>query len=235
MIEVTECPICGEPLEQNARQFLSKPIFVGSIDELSFQMSGFVTYAKCSGCGTFAQSPRMVDEDIERYYRSGKYRQWLNIDQKALDKDEDLRALCDAEILRKLIGEVESHLDIGASQGFFLERMAAKKQSGVELYNHLSKGKYPVNQEFELVSAIHVLEHVPYPVEFLKNIASYSKKYLVIEVPSDESKGGWGRLAHLFHFPSDVFFLLAGKIHFKIIAILHTPHTMVIMERQQDA
>jgi hypothetical protein len=238
MIEIKSCPICGAELQPNAKHFTGKPFFTADVG-VSFNVTAFIIYSLCPNCGVFVQSPRMNDEDIHKYYADGMYRAWLGVSPAILDIDEDKRADMDASLLRALLGPIQSHLDIGSSRGDFLKYMGAEHQDGIEPnqdYNQNNLAEiFPdleqIDGLYDLVSAIHSMEHSTNPGQMLRDMSSLSKKYVVVEVPSDKSPGGWGRLAHTFHFPEETIAYMAEKVGLKIIAIVHTPHTLVVMEK----
>jgi 2-polyprenyl-3-methyl-5-hydroxy-6-metoxy-1,4-benzoquinol methylase len=185
----------------------------------------------------------MDDEDIRRFYGEGWYRKWLNMEQKAMDDDEKRRAQLDATIVKDFIGaSIGSHLDIGASRGFFLNEVDAKvkyavepnreyvTQKNVSVYSDITEIR---NEQFDLVSALHSLEHSTNPRVFLLEACLKVRDggHLLIEVPSEQSPGGWPRLAHTFHFPTWTLFHMAARLHLTIKHLLFTPHTLVIMEK----
>lgn len=239
MIDVTTCPICGSELVRNARAFFGAPFMLLKTD-VTFNGSAFVRYSRCETCGLYVQSPRMTDEDIERYYGTGLYRAWMNLPVEAMDDDEYMRAAHDASLVVKLLGVPASHLDIGSSRGHFLQLVKSPVQVGVEpntSYNINEQATVlprmtDVTGEFELVSMIHSLEHVTDPMSVLRSALSLSSRWLLIEVPSEQSKGGWGRLAHTYHFPEETFSYIAESLSCKIKLLHHTPHTFVILEKE---
>jgi len=89
--------------------------------------------------------------------------------------------------------EVKSHLDVGCGTDGLMDRIEEKygcESEGVD-YNPnfvLSHKRYnevsEVERQYDLVTAVHVLEHSPDPINFLREIVRVSKKYIAIEVPS---------------------------------------------------
>lgn len=247
MITVTRCPICGaDELDLEGKRFMSNPTFNVEVEGIEFAACAFVKYVHCRTCGVFIQSPRMADEHIAMYYKNS-YRRWTGVPVEVMDKDEELRASQDAGMITKLIGidHPLSHLDVGSGRGSLLRWVGAVSQVGVEMnatYNtNPSAIVYPTLEnlyedseagEFELVTAIHYLEHTTDPLYTFKMMAELSRKYVVVEVPSEESKGGWGRLAHTFHFPEETLMFMADQAGCEIKVIYHTPHTFVLMEKK---
>jgi SAM-dependent methyltransferase len=89
------------------------------------------------------------------------------------------------------------------------EAAFARDEQGVPvLTSTLEDSGLPMHA-FEVVSAFHVLEHIPQPTDFLRSIARWAKPggHVVIEVPNFDSRarqrseqfGGWRLLAPLEH------------------------------------
>ena len=91
--------------------------------------------------------------------------------------------------------EINSHLDVGCGNEILMQLIEEKfncsvRGEGVEYdtrfmesrkcYTHISE----VTKTYDLVTAIHVLEHDPNPLQFMKHMVSLADKYIVIEVPS---------------------------------------------------
>jgi hypothetical protein len=54
---------------------------------------------------------------------------------------------------------------------------------------------------------------------------------LIVEVPSNESKGGPYRLAHLYHWPTAAAFEHTAKLAgLRIVKHITTPHNLFILE-----
>ena len=129
-------------------------------------------YSICT-CGGLFQNPMLTDATIEEFYK-GAYR--------TIHPDifrSDRRA---ARISPHLPSRVGSMLDVGCSSGALMKlaKEAGWQVAGVEpnkasrklaeqlgiVYSALAD----VDKTFDLVSAIHVLEHVSAPLAFLRQI-----------------------------------------------------------------
>ena len=189
------------------------------------------TFVICPACGLVAQSPRMSDERIAQYYSSGLYRQTLGISIEDMDADEKRRALDVAVWLDKCGIMPNSHADIGASRGYLLQEVGADIQEGYDVNPKYAVSKYPPIEDdktFELVTSIHVLEHTTDPMRELDWYRSLSEKYVLIEVPSINAKGGALRFAHLWYFPPKVLADMMVKCGMEIVEIDESSNTRIL-------
>lgn len=196
-------------------------------------------YFLCQNCHVIFQNPRMSDQELNKFYSEGYYRRLLNMTDEERDNDEMYRAKVDLDIINKSVGKVKSHLDVGCSRGYLLELVKADFKAGVEsdVNNVTAKGVKVYRQisevpskSFDLVSALHTLEHVPDPKSFLEDMIKLVHKNgsLVIEVPTWKSPGGPLRLPHLFHFEPDVLKLMCQEVGLKVLHVEFTPHLLLI-------
>ncbi len=153
---------------------------------------------KCTECSFVFDSPRPTFSEIQNFYsQEDQYESWLN--------EESSRDALWERRLKKIALQQSSGslLDIGTGIGQFLHH--AKKHftvAGTEVSTNavsiaqsryglsLFKGKieeYPETDTFDVVTAFHVLEHVPDPTEFLKKCHSLLNQNgtLIIAVPNE--------------------------------------------------
>jgi len=144
----------------------------------------------------------------EKYYSNVRYGNspTKNSSKTSLDsKDKEITTLAlDDDIRRaiqfKKIIKNKDVLDFGCGWGKFLNyvKKDAFKVTGVELrnecikninknYKNISvfKNIEETNKKFDVITAFHVLEHIPFQVKTIKKIKSYLKPNgkLIIEVP----------------------------------------------------
>ena len=89
------------------------------------------------------------------------------------------------------------------------EAAFARDERGVNVITSTLEDSQLPMQAFDVVSAFHVLEHMPHPTDFLHSIARWAKPggHVVIEVPNfggrarlrSEQFGGWRHLRPLEH------------------------------------
>lgn len=182
------CPICGSDTRE---QFVVlRPTERSEGHKIQWWM--------CE-CGMLYLSP--CRQNLTEHYRNG-YRTAIYGQEAPTERDikiQRMRADYLVALLRDNIplSDIATHLDIGCSTGALMERIRYDyhcETTGVELTEaHVAycreRGltvlqEYPHGEEFDLVTMIHALEHLPHPVEYLKNIRS---TWLLVEVPNAEA------------------------------------------------
>lgn len=246
MITLKFCPICGnDQITQYQRFGIAPRVAYEVMPGVNVNAVVMTHYFICQNCKTIFQNPRLSDSELDNFYSQGYYRRTINSTDEEMDRDEAYRAKFDAEIIKKRIGKVTSHLDMGSSRGYLLEAMGANVKVGVELnVNYVKvKGvavyadtKQIPQKSFDLVTAIHVLEHVSAPVEYLRTMAQFAgtSGHVVVEVPTWKSPGGPLRLAHLYHFEPDVLKFLCTQVGLTVLHVEFTPHLMVICKADNN-
>lgn len=245
MITLNLCPNCGS---DNISKFASGITLASGIFEVMPGVPAdsaiFSDYDSCKICGLVFQNPRMSDLEIAKFYSQGYYQRIINMNEEEKEVDEKKRAENDSEIIKKNLGKVESHLDIGCGRGYLLSAIGAKIRVGVESEeSRVKRGKLIVYKDlddikegkFDLVTAIHVLEHVSSPAGYLNNITKFLKNEstLVIEVPSEGSPGGPLRLAHLYFFDRQVLERICDSVGLVVVREYLTPHLVVFCKLKE--
>jgi 2-polyprenyl-3-methyl-5-hydroxy-6-metoxy-1,4-benzoquinol methylase len=208
-LTVSKCPLCADP----------RSVLFDQREFRGYQVSNQL----CLNCGLVYQSPRM-DEDELKYFYQTEYRKVYQGSNDPTQIDltvQSKRADALLEILEKSnIVNVDRHLDIGCSSGIFLERVASRyqclsvgvepgetyrnhaKKRGVMVYDNLENVKQAGEKKFDLITMIHVLEHLPNPVVYLKNLKDTlleSDGIILIEVPNLFAHDSF-EIAHLTSF-----------------------------------
>lgn len=185
---------------------------------------GFQVFNRlCSNCGLVYQSPRMTEAELKDFYLS-EYRQIYQGTEGPNQKDitiQEARAVGIINLLRDCgVEKVERFLDIGTSTGTLLEKIkkeyrcdvfgiepgsafqAYARSRGNEVFANLDDLPESGENKFDLISMIHVLEHLPDPVGYLKALRfdylDYQGKIL-IEVPNLYAHESF-EIAHLTSF-----------------------------------
>jgi len=241
MITLESCPNCGSVSITKFNRDGNFPWVLHEImPGVKLKARIITRYAVCLSCNLIFQNPRMSDKDIFAFYNKGFYRQSLNLKEDDYDAFDYLRAQNNARIASVQCGEISSHLDVGCGKGYFLDAVGAQLKVAVEpdlayiriksakVYPQLDK--VPSSFKFDLVSAIHVLEHDPHPLNYLKKMTGFLKKdgYLMVEVPTWKSEGDKLSLQHLFHFEPDVLRLMCMQAGLEVIHTEFTSHLVLI-------
>lgn len=191
IVDVEFCPLCGS----NEAMFFSK-----SGKKFKGKGEPFieVSYYLCIKCGLYFQKPRWeVEYDAE-------YRQEIvdkGISRADTTINEGLRSLQVADFIGGLYPRVQSLLDVGTSLGYLPE--LCKLRFGCEVMgveptsDHrvqaIARGVPTVptlqdlpKKDFDLITCIHVLEHVADPHLFLDGfpMREDGKQIVVVEVPN---------------------------------------------------
>lgn len=194
-VGVDHCPLCGTAVASDQ-----------TFERVSTQ-SHTLSYLLCPVCGLVYQSPRLRDGVLARFYERG-YRSQVQGEEEPSRKDQwaqTKRAHHLLSFITPLVPAVRFHLDIGSSLGEFL--LVTREQYGCEVYGVEPGERYRqassdrglavaaslleverrLAGSFDLVSLIHVLEHLPDPVRYLEGIRTEwlaPEGFLLAEVPN---------------------------------------------------
>lgn len=192
-ISVGACPLCG-----GERQRFFEQLHEGGRTWI---------YRLCETCGLVFQSPRMNDAELTAFYASG-YRDAVQGTEAPTDKDLRIQAGRARLLLAFCKGRLPRptrHLDIGSSSGALLRAFAAEygcesvgvepgeayrnasHSRGVYLFPDLATLEREESGTFDLISMIHVLEHIPDPVAHLSRLRERWMArggHLLVEVPN---------------------------------------------------
>ena len=197
MVPVKQCPLCGGDGEP----------FVPSKDLL--QLEGYDKFLKtysadvCQRCGTIYQNPCL--SDLERYYSSGAYRLEHPKNTKFLETPESNRAERLVEVIDRFKINPKSCLDVGCGTGQLLEQLEIyfyAKVLGLEYdpsisgIDNMVYSKDDVVDKYDLITCIHVMEHMAEPVKELEWMLSKLNPggTILLELPMAMSP----TMAHLY-------------------------------------
>ncbi len=199
-ISVQICPLC-----RGSRSRL--------FDQRTFR-DRLVSNRVCKACGLVFQSPRMTDEELDRFY-ADEYRQLYQGSQGPNPKDLAIQASRAETLVRFIKAAVQAgrlpspafpmqHLDIGCSAGLLLQRFQLAfnltptgiepgtayrgyaHAQGIEVYQSLDElASQP--KQFDWISLAHVLEHIAEPVDYLVHLRQnwlIPGGWLLLEVPN---------------------------------------------------
>lgn len=226
--QVKFCPLCG----------MEKFLVFDQRDFRGFQ----VTNVLCSQCGLVFQTPRMSESELDTFYQE-QYRVAYQGQGGPSDKDlkvQKARAEYLVNLLQGMaIKKVQNYLDIGSSAGSLITQVQGvygceavgiepgeayrqyAESKGIRVFKELSLIEEAEIQRFDLVSLIHVLEHLPDPVEYLKalriNFLTQNAK-LLVEVPNLYAHDCF-EVAHLISFSIDRLVQVLTKAGYKCLFI----------------
>jgi len=166
MKNVTECPLCSSTKRSPFET-------IEEADQL-------VSFLICHRCGLVYQSPRMDEAELEQFYER-EYRIQRQETEEPIEKDllmQDARARAVLRMVQPHLSAVTRHLDIGSSSGALLQRFHEQyecvsvgvepgdsyrhysKAQGLRIYPSLDTLAYANELPFDLISMLHVIEHV---------------------------------------------------------------------------
>ncbi len=233
---VSHCPFCSgtESLLFDQREFRSQA----------------VTNRICTACGLVFQSPRLAEAELESFYE-GEYRQLYQGVEGPTEKDlavQEKRADVMLAFLRAYAGEgfrsQESgkplrHLDIGCSAGILLKRFQEglgsypvgvepetvyrehARQQGLAVYASLHDLQETEQRRFDVVSMIHVLEHLPDAAGTLVQLRETylaDSACLLLEVPNLYAHDCF-EVAHLVSFSAHTLSQVVQRAGYEIVAL----------------
>ena len=166
-----------------------------------------IRYVLCLRCGLVFQSPRLTQQALDRHYRH-EYRQRSHSQVRHPRKDrwvQERRAEHLARLVHQLQARPRRHLDVGSSSGILLTAFRREFGSeafgvepgesdrveavaaGVRVVVSIDQLPRQAAGTFDLVTLMHVLEHLPDPIGTLRLIRREwlaADGLLIIETPN---------------------------------------------------
>jgi len=205
----------------------------------------------CSGCGLVFLNPRPVEKDISASYKAEKYSPFLST-QLRLSIGDRLYTVLRGRVLvwkKSLISRIilpgARILDIGCGTGEFLGALSEKynvvgiepepkaarwaaERFGFKVHTGDLKSASSLLEHFDLITMWHSLEHVPDPLETLRNTYSVTENsgWLLIALPNFRSldarlyRSCWVAYdapRHLWHFSKSQLVQICNKAGFKFV------------------
>lgn len=231
------CPVC------KSKQFDNYMI----CDDLTVSGESFAL-VKCKSCALVFTNPRPKEEYLANYYQSDQYishtdkgNSLINFIYK-LVRSYTLKQK--VRLILKLNKKTGTLLDFGCGTGDFIKvarenkwqafgyepdkkaRTIASKKNKDCLVNSISTG----NEQYDIITAWHVIEHVTELEKTLKNLRKKIKDngHLIIAVPNHQSYDAkyydnqWAAYdvpRHLYHFDQTSIKALASKLKLSLISI----------------
>lgn len=221
---VEHCPLCGNKHFRRHVKYI--PV------ERTIQKTGIdeIIYVICK-CGLIFQLWPMTQKTLAEYYKY-QYREILGAPEvtKANIWEETKRA---DRLIKFLNGNPDNVLDIGSSTGILLNKLRNKYKCnivGVEPGDKFREYSQNLglnalrgiedlngNQQFDLITIIHTLEHLVEPMTLLEKAHGLMAKSgkLIIEVPLLDY-----RLPHPIVFTEETFKIMLNKAGFVMDRII---------------
>jgi 2-polyprenyl-3-methyl-5-hydroxy-6-metoxy-1,4-benzoquinol methylase len=221
------CPLCGS----NRSKFFERTKF----------REQEVVNRICMNCGLVFQSPCMDEEEAAAFYKA-EYR-LLNegsVTPTARNMSvQNSRAESLVAFNRALIRQPVSHLDIGCSMGILLKHFQDEyhcqsvgiepgevhrnhaDKAGLTVYATLEELEQHEHHRFDLISIVHVLEHLPDPVEYLSHLRTTLLEptgWLLLEVPNLYAHDSF-ETAHLAAYSAHTLRQVVEKAGFEVIRL----------------
>ncbi len=208
----------------------------------------------CGDCGFVYTNPRPTAAALDHFYKNDYRRTYGHEEQPTLAAIEHLglreRARHAADAMQRLgVLPAKSFLELGCGHGCLLEEVKRRnpgclvrgvepsaayaafsaKLAGCEVTAEHQESTEPV----EVIAAVHVLEHVRDPVDFLRQLASRlsasGRIYLCVPDASRHSELRDLHLAHLNHFSLETLLRAAKKAGLVALAAeCHDPPRNVV-------
>jgi len=186
----------------------------------------------CRSCGFGYQNPSPSESELDAYYESDAFfSESYGSDVEPTDEYKQVginRGKSISDWLESSDRKVNHVLDIGSSYGFLLDTIRnntgarvfgvepapsvahyASERLGVPVATGMFSPAIIGNNRFDLITLMHVLEHVSDPVEFLSAVRSVATEnaVIVVEVPNmlcrDDRRG---LFRHFFSYPHLSYF-----------------------------
>lgn len=213
--------------------------FLFSASNMNQGPKGNFNLVKCKQCGLVYINPRPSIEELSKYYPEQYYAFGYE------DPGAYIRRKVAGQGIRKFIKEGRI-LDVGSGKGLFLSVMKelgfesygvepspiaadfARKNYGVNVFNgELEQARFS-DEYFDLVTMWQVFEHLPCPLESLREISRILKKdgLIIIAVPNFSSfqarifRDKWYMLdipRHFYQFEPGTLAKMLSTAGFKII------------------
>lgn len=241
--QLNQCPVCS-----------NEKLHTGFLHVKDHTVSGKqFSIDQCRICGFQFTNPRPNLQNIGQYYQSSAYISHHDEEDNLLTKVYNaVRNFTTNQKIELLQSNTKattpSLLDIGCGAGFFLQqckkkkwtvmgtepdpdaRAVASKRVGEELYASIEDSELQ-NQQFDLITMWHVLEHVHDLNGTIEWLAKHLKNEgtLFIAVPNNASydaqqfKENWAAYdvpRHLYHFTKETMKTLVEKYGFQVQEIL---------------
>ncbi len=190
----------------------------------------------CRKCGFFFYRDGFDDKELSCLYATERRIDRVTQSSAKEGRKWEVRSM--QTFLQRFpeVFSVKSAIDIGAGDFFTLDALTplfagcqfealdpcygAPEYKNISVHNSMLED-FSVNGKYDLVFAIHILEHVGNLRRFMEKISSLSGKYLYIEVPYQVGPGllreGAANAQHINYFTPESLADLVGRYGFQVL------------------
>jgi len=224
---VNSCPLCTSDTSTvfDQRRFRGQP----------------VTNVICNHCGLVYQTPRLTTAESLTFYEA-EYRLLYQGQEGPNPKDlavQAARAKITLGFIGRQIKSCTRVLDIGCSTGILLVKLKEHYQAqaigiepgntyrqyaqstGLEVYPSLEEFQNTGVPRFDLISMMHVLEHLPNPKEYLVELRKKqltANGWLLLEVPNLYAHDCF-EVAHLISFSPHTLLQVVQQAGYRVVQL----------------
>jgi 2-polyprenyl-3-methyl-5-hydroxy-6-metoxy-1,4-benzoquinol methylase len=238
MVEISECPVCNGTVFQTIAQCLDN-----TVSHETF------TVKQCTSCMLGITSPRPEEKILGSYYESQEYISHSGKSSGGIGWIYNIARFFSLRWKKNIISQFSqtgSTLDFGCGSGQFLNALQkynwnitgvepsefARKKAAVLNGNTIYGSLAEIHgKEFDTITAWHVIEHVPSPLQTIQQLKSHLKKSgtIFIAVPNYQSpdakhyKNYWAGFdvpRHLWHFSKQSMQALLEKSGLEVVKII---------------
>jgi len=222
----------------------------------------------CRECGLIYSSPRMTVESLKIFYESDeyqkiygkspltdtfemKYKNAADYSYKSFEPD-NYRNLTFIDFLRESRISYDTVCEIGAAGGSNLIpfKKMGKEVTGIEYNKNLVKLSLlkginmiqgsidDIDKSYDMIILIHVLEHFHDPINQIKKLKKYIKKYLFIEIPGIVTFVPSLQNAHLYYFSKNTLLYCISEAGLKIVTykiVQSNDYILALFEKNSPA
>lgn len=233
MKEINQCPVCQSELKPHL-----------SVHDLFGEQEQFEVL-HCKNCNTLETNPQPDQSEIVKYYQSNSYVSHGDTKGSLFDKVyKTIQGINQSSKLRiiKKYSFGKTILDYGAGNGAFLNYMKSKAfnctavepdakaraliDSDIPNFANIEQ----VKQSFDIISCIHVLEHVHDITDLLNQFKAMLTRngIIVLALPNHQSYdahhyqeywAGYDVPRHLHHFSQKSISTLTQKVGLNLVGI----------------
>ncbi len=229
------CPLCGS---KETNLYCENSDFLFETTEEKFKL------IRCKKCDLIFMEKKFNPQELAKFYPKDY---WEEKERKTENLYRKFVIYHHIFFVKKYLKNGNSILDIGCGDGLFLNELNRKKRYkayGLEGFNKNVIAKNftlipekienveKIPEEFDVITAFHVIEHLPDPDSFLEKVNKFLKENgkVILQLPNTDSiqakifKKRWTGIdipRHLMNYNPENLRILLKKHNFEIERICH--------------